>query len=61
MPSSIASVSRAAYSNGDEAGVLPFAASTQFISWLVAMRGSVCFGVPTLSCSDCGSRRGLAP
>src|SRR3954467_15521431 len=32
-PSSMTSVSRDAYSKGHDAGVLPLAASTQFISW----------------------------
>src|SRR6266566_8842306 len=61
-PRSIASVSFAAYSNGLDDSVFPFAASTQFNSWLsFGMRASFCGGVPNESCTDCGSRRGLYP
>src|SRR5262245_39000754 len=61
-PSSITSVSLAAYSNGHDAWVLPLAASTQFISWFsFGIRGSFCGGLPNESCSDFGSSRGLTP
>src|SRR6185295_8712517 len=61
-PRSITSVSFAAYSNGHEAVVLPFAASAQFISCpSFGIRGSFCAGLPNESCSDFGSSRGLAP
>src|SRR5260221_10261493 len=62
MPSSITSVSLAAYSNGHDVSVLPFAASAQFISWFsFGIRGSFFGGVPNDSCSDCGSNRGFSP
>src|SRR2546425_4031391 len=61
-PSSMTSVSRAAYSKGHAACVLPFAASTQFISCpSFGIRGSFCGGFPTDSCSDLGSSRGFTP
>ena len=61
-PSSITSVSRAAYSNGHDAAVLPLAASTQFISWFsCGMRGSFCAGLPNDACSESGSSRGFLP
>jgi hypothetical protein len=44
-----------------EASPFPFAASAQLFSWLVAMRGSTCLGIPTESCSDFGSNRELSP
>ena len=55
------SVSRAAYENGHEASVFVLAASTQFISWVVLMRGSFCGGVGAESASACGSNFGLKP
>src|SRR5262245_4701826 len=56
------SVNLAAYSNGHEIAVRPFAASTQFISWFSSgTRASFAGGVPYESCSDPGSRRGLRP
>ena len=62
MPSSITSVSFAAYSNGHDTATLPLAASTQFISCSSSgIRVSVRAGAPTDSCNDLGSRRDLAP
>src|SRR3954468_13204168 len=50
-PSSITSVSFAAYSNGHDASVLPLAASTQFISWFSSgIRGSFAAGLPYDAC-----------
>src|SRR4051812_10529849 len=61
-PRSITSVSFAAYSNGHDAGVLPLAASTQFISWFSSgMRGNFSAGFPNDVCSVVGSSRGFLP
>ena len=59
MPSSITSVSLAAYSNGVDAGPWPLPALAQFISWLVGDARQRVRRVPTDSSSDVGSRRGL--
>ena len=61
MPSSIVSVSCAAYSIGELAFASPLIALTQFISWLQGMRAKVLGTSEASSVRDTGKRRGFDP